>query len=237
MRARTRYTLYMENYTDRLEILYGAEAVRKLKASKVAVVGVGGVGGYAAEAVARAFVGEILLIDADVVQPSNVNRQIIAFPSVVGQSKAELMKKRVEEINPECKVTAKSLFVTEENLASLEELWQADVIVDAIDSVPSKIALILEAKKRGVFSVSAMGAANREDITAFRAADISETHTCPLAKKIRKALAEKGVTDGVRVVFSTEKAKTFGGALGSNSFTPAAAGLLAASEAIKKIIR
>ncbi|MCR4726599.1 MAG: tRNA threonylcarbamoyladenosine dehydratase [Clostridia bacterium] len=227
----------MENYTDRLEILYGAEAVRKLKASKVAVVGVGGVGGYAAEAVARAFVGEILLIDADVVQPSNVNRQIIAFPSVVGQSKAELMKKRVEEINPECKVTAKSLFVTEENLASLEELWQADVIVDAIDSVPSKIALILEAKKRGVFSVSAMGAANREDITAFRAADISETHTCPLAKKIRKALAEKGVTDGVRVVFSTEKAKTFGGALGSNSFTPAAAGLLAASEAIKKIIR
>ena len=227
----------MENYTDRLEILYGAEAVRKLKASKVAVVGVGGVGGYAAEAVARAFVGEILLIDADVVQPSNVNRQIIAFPSAVGQSKAELMKKRVEEINPECRVTARNLFVTEENLPSLEELWQADAIIDAIDSVPSKIALILEAKKRGVFSVSAMGAANREDITAFRAADISETHTCPLAKKIRKALADAGVTDGVRVIFSTEKAKSFGGALGSNSFAPAAAGLLAASEVIKKIVR
>lgn len=226
----------MEKVTDRLEILYGEDGVRKLKEAKVAVVGVGGVGGYAAEAIARAFVGDILLIDADVVAPSNVNRQIIAFPSVVGQGKAELMKQRAEEIYPERRVTALKTFVTPENLPSLDALWETDVIVDAIDSVPSKIALILEAKRRRKFIISCMGAANREDITAFRAADISETHTCPLAKKIRKALAEAGVSQGVRVVFSTEKPKSFGGALGSNSFAPAAAGLLAASEAIKKIL-
>ena len=226
----------METYTDRLEILYGAEGVAKLKAAKVAVVGVGGVGGYAAEAVARSFVGNILLIDADSVSPSNVNRQIIAFPRTVGQGKAELMSERIRAIDPDRSVRALKCFVTEENLPSLSELWDADVIIDAIDAVPSKIALILEAKKRGKFIVSCMGAANREDITAFRAADISETHTCPLAKKIRKALADASVTDGVRVVFSTEKPRSFGGALGSNSFAPAAAGLLAASETIKKIL-
>ena len=226
----------MEGLTDRLEILYGAAGVRKLKAAKIAVVGVGGVGGYAAEAVARAFAGEILLIDADVVAPSNVNRQIIAFPQTVGRSKAELMQERISEINPDCRTEALRCFVTEENIPTLSSLWNSDVIIDAIDSVPSKIALIAEAKRRGVFSVSAMGAANREDITAFRAADISETHTCPLAKKIRKELAAKGITNGVRAVFSTEKPKSFGGALGSNSFAPAAAGLLAASEAVKYIL-
>ena len=232
-----RYNGGMEQFTDRLELLYGAEGVAKLKNAKVAVVGVGGVGGYAAEAIARAFVGEIVLIDADVVMPSNVNRQIIAFPSAVGQGKADLMKARVEAINPDCKVTALKLFVTEENLPSLGALWSADVIVDAIDSVPSKIALILEAKKRGTFIVSAMGAANRKDGSAFRAADISETHTCPLAKKIRKALADKGVESGVRVIFSAEKPSSLGGALGSNSYAPAIAGLLAASEAIRKILK
>ena len=227
----------MENFTDRLEILYGAEGVSKLENAAVAVVGVGGVGGFAAEAIARAFVGRIVLIDADVVAPSNVNRQIIAFPSTVGQGKADLMKERIERINPDCHVTALKLFVTEENLPSIQALGEADVIVDAIDSVPSKVALILEAVKRGKRIVSSMGAANREDCTAFRAADISEAHTCPLAKKIRRQLAASGVTEGVRVVFSTEKPKSFGGALGSNSFTPAAAGLAAASEAIKSILR
>ena len=231
-----RYNGGMEKFTDRLELLYGADGVAKLKNAKVAVVGVGGVGGYAAEAIARAFVGEILLIDADVVAPSNVNRQIIAFPSAVGQGKADLMKERIEAINPDCKATALKLFVTEENLSSIDALWAADVIVDAIDSVPSKIALILEAKKRGAFIVSSMGAANREDGSAFRAADLFEAHTCPLAKKIRRSLAEKGVTEGVRVIFSTEKPKSLGGALGSNSYAPAIAGLLAASEAIKKIL-
>ncbi len=227
----------MENYSDRLELLYGKEGVERLSRASVAIVGVGGVGGFAAEAIARAFVGRIVLVDADVVSPSNVNRQIIAFPSSVGQGKAELMEKRVREIHPNCRVTALKTFVTEQNLSSLGEIWEADAIVDAIDSVPSKIALIAEAKKRGAFIVSSMGAANREDPTAFRVADISETHTCPLAKKIKKELAARGIAQGVRAVFSTEKPKSLGGALGSNSFTPAAAGLVVASEIIKAILR
>ena len=224
----------MENRDDRLKILVGEKGLEALRNAKVAVCGVGGVGGYATEAVVRSFVGDVVLVDGDKVAPSNLNRQIVATESSVGKSKVSVMAHRAAEINPLVNVTALETFITSENVAELP-LWDADYVVDAIDDVAAKVALIAEARRRGVPIISAMGAANRLDPTAFRLADISETHTCPLAKKIRKELAAIGITQGVKVVFSAEKPQSFGGALGSVAWTPAAEGLLIASEVVRAI--
>lgn len=226
----------MEKATDRLTILIGEQGVDRLAAAKVAVVGLGGVGGQAAEAIARSFVGSLVLVDGDKVNASNCNRQILASAKTVGKEKALVAADRVKEINPDAKVLAQPLFVTAENVASLP-IWDADCVVDAIDDVDAKVALIKEARARGVKIVSSMGAANRFDPMAFKVADISETHTCPLAKKIRKLLAEQGITKGVTVVYSTEKPLSFGGALGSNAFVPPAAGLLVASAAVNLLLK
>ena len=226
----------MEKATDRLTILIGEQGVNRLTAAKVAVVGLGGVGGQAAEAIARSFVGSLVLVDGDKVNASNCNRQILASAKTVGKEKALVAADRVKEINPDAEVLAQPLFVTAENVASLP-IWDADCVVDAIDDVDAKVALIKEARARGVKIVSSMGAANRFDPMAFKVADISETHTCPLAKKIRKLLAEQGITKGVTVVYSTEKPLSFGGALGSNAFVPPAAGLLVASAAVNLLLK
>ena len=226
----------MEKATDRLTILIGEQGVNRLAAAKVAVVGLGGVGGQAAEAIARSFVGSLVLVDGDKVNASNCNRQILASAKTVGKEKALVAADRVKEINPDAEVLAQPLFVTAENVASLP-IWDADCVVDAIDDVDAKVALIKEARARGVKIVSSMGAANRFDPMAFKVADISETHTCPLAKKIRKLLAEQGITKGVTVVYSTEKPLSFGGALGSNAFVPPAAGLLVASAAVNLLLK
>ena len=226
----------MEKATDRLNILIGEQGVNRLAAAKVAVVGLGGVGGQAAEAIARSFVGSLVLVDGDKVNASNCNRQILASAKTVGKEKALVAADRVKEINPDAEVLAQPLFVTAENVASLP-IWDADCVVDAIDDVDAKVALIKEARARGVKIVSSMGAANRFDPMAFKVADISETHTCPLAKKIRKLLAEQGITKGVTVVYSTEKPLSFGGALGSNAFVPPAAGLLVASAAVNLLLK
>lgn len=216
-------------------VLIGEEGVKRLAAAKVAVVGLGGVGGQAAEAVVRSFVGTLVLVDGDRVNVSNVNRQILSTATNVGREKALVAAERAREINPEAQVTALPVFVTAENVASLP-IWDADCVVDAIDDVDAKVAIIKEARARGVKIVCSMGAANRFDPMAFKVADISETHTCPLAKKLRKLLAAQGITEGVKVVYSTEKPLSFGGALGSNAFVPPAAGLLLASAAIKEIL-
>lgn len=225
----------MERATDRLIVLIGEEGVKRLAAAKVAVIGLGGVGGQAAEAIARSFVGTLVLVDGDRVNVSNVNRQILSTATNVGREKALVAADRAREINPEAQVTALPVFVTAENVASLP-IWDADCVVDAIDDVDAKVAIIKEARARGVKIVCSMGAANRFDPMAFKVADISETHTCPLAKKLRKLLAAQGITEGVKVVYSTEKPLSFGGALGSNAFVPPAAGLLLASAAIKEIL-
>ena len=225
----------MEKVTDRLEILIGAQGIERLAKAKVAVVGLGGVGGVAAEAVARSFVGEIVLVDGDRVNPSNINRQILATTESIGKEKSLVAAVRVKAISPTAEVTAISSFVTKEKLADLP-IWDSDCIIDAIDDLPAKVALITEALKRGVPIFSSMGAANRLDPTALRVADISEAHTCPLAKKVRKELAAQGITKGLTVVFSTEKPLSFGGALGSNAFVPPAAGLTLASAAIRSLL-
>ena len=229
------YNANMDKATDRLEILVGQAGVERLRKAKVTVVGLGGVGGQAAEAVARSFVGRIVLVDGDVVNPSNINRQLFATARTVGREKALVAKERLQEIARDAEITALPLFVREENLADLP-IWDSDCILDAIDDLPAKVALITEALARGVPLISSMGAANRLDPTAFKVADISEAHTCPLAKKLRKLLAAQGINKGLDVVFSTEKPLAFGGALGSNAFVPPAAGLTLASAAIKRIL-
>ena len=180
-------------------------------------------------------VGRIVLVDGDVVNLSNINRQLFATAGTVGERKALVAKARLTEIVPESEITAIPTFVTAENLGGLP-IWDSDCILDAIDDIPAKVALIVEALRRGVPVISSMGAANRLDPTAFKVADISEAHTCPLAKKLRKLLAAQGITKGLDVVFSTEKPLSFGGALGSNAFVPPAAGLTLASAAIYKIL-
>ena len=225
----------MEKATDRLTILLGDDGVKRLAAAKVAVIGLGGVGGQAAEAIARSFVGTLVLVDGDRVNLSNVNRQILSTAKNVGREKALVAADRAREINPEAQVTALPVFVTAENVATLP-IWDADCVVDAIDDVDAKVALIKEARGRGVKIVCSMGAANRFDPMAFKVADISETHTCPLAKKLRKLLAAQGIEKGVKVVYSTEKPLSFKGALGSNAFVPPAAGLLLASAVVKEIL-
>ena len=225
----------MEKATDRLRILLGDDGVKRLAAAKVAVIGLGGVGGQAAEAIARSFVGTLVLVDGDRINVSNVNRQILSTAKNVGREKALVAADRAREINPEAQVTALPVFVTAENVATLP-IWDADCVVDAIDDVDAKVALIKEARGRGVKIVCSMGAANRFDPMAFKVADISETHTCPLAKKLRKLLAAQGIEKGVKVVYSTEKPLSFKGALGSNAFVPPAAGLLLASAVVKEIL-
>lgn len=214
-------------------MMLGEEAVKRLGRSSVAVFGVGGVGGFLVEAIARAGVGKITLIDADRVSVSNINRQIIATHNTVGQYKTEAMKQRIAEINPECEVVSISEFYSEENSISLDGF---DYIADCIDSVRSKLHLICEATARGIPIISSMGAGNKLDPTRFAVSDISKTHTDPLSKVIRTELRKRGINH-LKVVFSDElpinpsKERT----PGSVSFVPSVVGLIMAGEIIKSI--
>ena len=214
--------------------MLGKEAVDKLRASHVAVFGVGGVGGFCVEALARAGIGKITLIDADRVAVSNINRQIIATNATVGQYKTEAMKARIADVNPECEVITYEEFYSEENPIPLDGL---DYIADCIDSVRSKLYLITEAKAAGIPIISSMGAGNKLDPTRFTVADISKTHTDPLAKVIRTELRKKGINH-LKVVFSDEMPINPGRERtpGSISFVPSVVGLIMAGEVIKDIV-
>ncbi|MNL04134.1 tRNA threonylcarbamoyladenosine dehydratase [compost metagenome] len=193
----------MLNQFSRTELAIGAEGLEILKNSTVAVLGIGGVGSIAVESLARAGVGRIILIDKDVVDITNVNRQIHALTTTVGQSKVDLMCERVKLINPECETVALNMFYTEE---TYEELFKYDLdyVLDASDTIIYKIHLIKECRERGIPIISSMGAANRMDPTKFQVADISKTHMDPMARVIRGKLREIGIKKGVKVVFSTE---------------------------------
>ena len=228
----------MENkdtiYT-RTEMMLGSVAVEKLKRAHVAVFGVGGVGGFTVEALARAGIGKITLIDSDRVAVSNINRQIIATHSTVGMYKTEAMRDRIRDINPECEVVIYNQFYSEETPVSLEGI---DYVADCIDSVRSKLHLITEATSKGVRVISSMGAGNKLDPTRFTVADISKTHTDPLAKVIRTELRKKGVNH-LKVVFSDEPPINPSGERtpGSISFVPSVVGLIIAGEIIKDIVK
>lgn len=222
-----------ENLYVRTAMMLGEEAVNKLKTSHVAVFGVGGVGGFTVEALARAGVGKITLIDKDRVSVSNINRQIIALNSTVGKYKTEAMRDRIADINPDCEVIIVSEFYSEENPIDLSSF---DYIADCIDSVKSKLYLVSEAKAKGISIISSMGAGNKLDPTRFKVADISKTHTDPLAKVMRTELRKRGVNH-LKVVFSDEPPINPTGERtpGSVSFVPSVVGLIIAGEIIKDL--
>ena len=177
---------------SRTALLLGESGMEKLKNARVAVFGVGGVGGYVVEALARSGVGSLDLIDKDTVSLSNINRQIIALHSTIGQLKTEVAVARARDINPNIKVTAHNLFYLPETAAQFD-FTQYDYIVDAIDTVSGKIALVEQANAAGTPIISSMGAGNKLDATAFKVADISKTNVCPLARVMRRELKKRGI--------------------------------------------
>jgi len=230
---------------SRTRILFGSEAMEKLARSRVAVFGIGGVGGYTVEALARAGVGALDLIDNDTVALTNLNRQIIATHSTIGQYKTDVAAARIKDINPACKVTVHKTFFLPENKTEFD-FAQYDYVVDAIDTVAGKIGLIEAADMTGVPIISAMGAGNKLNPAAFEVADIYKTSVCPLAHVMRKELKKRGIKH-LKVVYSKEQPlsplideetdKTAKRVTpGSTSFVPPVVGLIIAGEVIKDLI-
>lgn len=226
---------------QRTRLLIG-DAVDTLAGKRVAVFGVGGVGGFVVEALARAGVGELDLIDKDEVDLTNLNRQIVALHSTVGKPKVEVAKNRVLDINPQAQVHTHQCFFLPEN-AETFDFSQYDYVVDAVDTVSAKLALAESAKKAGTPIISAMGAGNKLDPTRFQVADISKTSVCPLAKVMRQELRKRGISH-LKVVFSTEKPRkpqhpegTTARKVspGSVPFVPSVVGLIIAGEVIKDL--
>lgn len=231
----------------RTELLIGEQGVAKLAASTVAVFGVGGVGSYVVEALARAGIGKLVLIDHDAVSLTNINRQLPALESTIGQAKVAVMRQRVLGINPDCQVEAIEQFYDKNQSEALIRP-EYTYIVDAIDSITAKVDLIVTAMTQNIPIVSSMGAGNKLDPTQFKLADISKTHSCPMAKVVRKMLRSRGVTKGLKVVFSTEMSMTPQEPAveesgirrqlpGSISFVPSVAGLFLASAVVNDILK
>ena len=219
----------------RTAALLGGGACDKLKSSRVAVFGVGGVGGFVCEALARAGVGALDIYDADTVALSNINRQVIALHSTVGEAKVDVMKRRIEDINPDCRVTAHRVFYLPENADDFP-LDGCDYIADAVDTVAAKVELAVRSDRLGIPLISSMGTGNKLDPTRFEVTYLSKTQTCPLARAMRKILREKGLDTKVKVVYSQEPAKKNDmGVIGSVSFVPSVAGLIMAGEIIKDL--
>ncbi len=230
----------MEDVFVRTGLLLGRENMEKLARARVAVFGVGGVGGHVVEALARSGVGALELIDDDVVSPDNLNRQIIALRSTIGQPKVEVAKARVLDINPNCEVTAHRTFYLPETAGQFD-FAAYDYVVDAIDTVTGKLMLAEQAAAAGTPLISSMGAGNKLDPTAFRVADVYDTKVCPLAKVMRRELKKRGIAS-LKVVYSEELPLTPEGnpedgrrLPGSVAFVPSVAGLILAGEVIRDL--
>ena len=193
-----------EPWQRRTALLMGEEALVRLSRSTVAVVGVGGVGAYAAEMLARSGVGHIILLDCDVVSESDKNRQLLATDSNMGHVKVEVMEARLKDINPEIRITKIQEYLTEENVPQMLGSFEIDFLVDAIDTLAPKLALIEYCVKSGIPHVSSMGAGAKYDATKVRLVDLSKSYNCPLAYIVRKKLRKRGIERGFKVVFSEE---------------------------------
>ena len=225
----------MENQYTRSIAVLGEDAITKLKNCHVAVFGVGGVGSYTVEALARAGVGAIDLIDNDTFNVTNINRQLYATHKTIGQYKVEVARERILDINPECKVTAHKMFYLPENADGLD-LSQYDYIVDAIDTVAAKVELVVRADKVGTKIISSMGTGNKLHPEMFEITDIYKTSVCPLAKVMRTRLKKEGIKK-LKVVYSKEEPITNpDNIIGSVPFVPSVAGLIIAGEVIKEIV-
>lgn len=226
----------MNEQFTRTETLIGAECLNKLKNSRVAVFGIGGVGGFTTEALARAGVGALDLIDKDTVDITNLNRQIVALHSTIGRPKVAVMKERILDIHPEADVREHQMFYLPETADQLN-LQDYDYIVDAIDNVTAKIELISRAQQLGIPVISSMGTGNKLDPTLFEIAKIENTSVCPLAKVMRKELRKRGITE-IKVLYSKEEPRKQNGQRvpASISFVPSVAGLIIAGEVVKDLI-
>lgn len=236
----------MDNWLERTELLLGNEKLEMLRRAHVLVVGVGGVGAYAAEMIARAGVGELTIADADVVGLSNINRQLVALHSTVGQQKCDILAARLRDINPELKLHIVNRFIKDDQTDELLDSAKFDYVVDAIDTLSPKLALIKGSLDRGIPLVSSMGAGAKTDPTLMEIKDIAKTHHCPLAHMLRKRLHKIGIKRGFRAVFSPEPIRE--GAMilceeqnkksnvGTISYIPALFGIGCASVVIRDLI-
>ena len=233
----------MSNQFSRTELLIGKDGIDKIKSSKVAIFGIGGVGSYVVEALARAGIEDLILVDKDNVDITNINRQIIATTKTVGRAKVEVAKERVLEINPNAKVQTIQEFFLPETKGIIDET--IDYIVDAVDTVTAKIELIVRANKFNIPIISCMGTGNKLDATKFEVTDIYKTEVCPLAKIMRKELKTRGIKK-LKVVYSKEEPIKINYIEEQNSkkkspasisFVPSVAGLIIAGEVIKDIIK
>ena len=236
----------MDPYS-RTELLLGSDGMKKLKSAKVAVFGLGGVGGYVVEALARSGVGSLELVDHDTISITNINRQLLATRSTVGQSKAEAAKNRVLDINPDIEVTVRECFFGPDTADSFD-FSAYSYVVDAIDTVTGKLALIQAAKAANVPILCSMGTGNKLDPTKFQISDIAKTSVCPLARIMRKECAKRGIKH-LKVLFSTEDPLSPGlpdseelpegrrALPGSVAFVPSVAGLIIAGEVIKDLVK
>lgn len=233
-------------WQQRTELLFGKEKMERIRNAHVLVVGLGGVGAYAAEMICRSGVGKMTIVDADTVQPSNINRQLPALHSVIGRPKAEVLAERFKDINPDLDLTVMPVYLKDEAIPELLDSAKFDFIVDAIDTVAPKCYLIYNALKRGIKIVSSMGAGAKSDITQVRFADLWETYHCGLSKAVRKRLQKMGMKRKLQVVFSTEQADPDAVILidgeqnkksttGTVSYMPAVFGCYLAEYVIKKI--
>jgi len=230
----------MKTIFERTQMLLGMNALNLIKQKKVIVFGVGGVGGFTIEALVRAGIQTIAIVDYDIIDITNINRQIIALHSTIGRKKAEVMEERIKDINPEAEVRVYTEELTSDNIETFR-LNEYDYIVDAIDDVAAKLLLISQAKQLNVPIISSMGTGNKFDTSLFKIDDIKKTSTCPLAKVIRKETAKMGIKN-LKVVFQTElphreELPVDGSRSPSSiSFVPSAGGLLIASEVIRDLL-
>ncbi|MFI3266848.1 MAG: tRNA threonylcarbamoyladenosine dehydratase [Rikenellaceae bacterium] len=236
----------MSDFLERTELLLGEQKLNILKQSHVAVVGLGGVGAYAAEMLVRSGIGELTIVDADIVSLSNINRQLIALHSTVGKAKSDILAERLKDINPDVKLTVITQYIKDELTDQLLDGAKYDYIVDAIDTLSPKVNLIIGALERKIPLVSSMGAGAKTDPTIVEVKDISKSHHCPLAHMLRKRLHKQGIRKGFRVVFSAEPVRE--GAMiiseeqnkksnvGTISYMPAVFGCTCASVVIRDLL-
>ncbi len=236
----------MENWQQRTQLLLGDEKMERLRSAHVLVVGLGGVGAYAAEMLCRAGVGRMTIVDADMVQLTNINRQLPALHSTQGMKKVEVLEARYKDINPALNLKVLPVFLKDENIPELLDAASYDFVVDAIDTLAPKCHLIAEALKRRIKIISSMGAGAKSDITQVRFADIGDTYHCGLSKAVRKRLQKMGIKRKLPVVFSTEQADSNAVLLtedemnkkstcGTLSYMPAVFGCYLAEYVIKKL--
>ena len=236
----------MSNWLERTELLLGEEKLNLLRNANVLVVGVGGVGAYAAEMIVRAGVGRMTIADADKVSQSNINRQLVALHSTIGHEKCEILAERLKDINPELQLTTVNRFIKDDETDALLDSDKFDYVVDAIDTLSPKLALIKGCLDRQYPIVSSMGAGAKLDPTKVEIADISKTHHCPLAHMLRKRLHKIGIRKGFKAVFSAEppvegamilcEEQNHKSQVGTVSYMPATFGIACASVVVRGLI-